>query len=303
MKRSMLTAALLPVMLLMGAAAQAKAPGGWNEDFSQAVQQAKENYKPILVLFDRAGSPFEKEVATSSEFARLFGKVQTVFVEFGASGLRPEAENANRALVAKYKVTNTPYMVMIAADGETTVGPVPLQGSGDDVAKRVRQMLTDYEAKMAPDIRRKIDNTAHDNFWLTDFNLARARAAWEKKPILVLFTGSDWCGYCIRMNKDLLSKGKFQEFAKQELVAVYLDFPSRKPQSEEQKRLNLEMQKRFKVEGFPTIVMLAPDGTTEIDRIVGYGGDPEALIKRLRADAKKGRAMKIESRRPATPRR
>ena len=302
MKRLMLPA-LLPVMLLLAPAAQAKAPAGWNEDFNQAVQQARENYKPILVLFDRAGSPFEKEIATSGEFSRLFGKVQTVFVEFGAAGLRPEAENANRALVAKYKVTNTPYMVMIAADGETTVGAVPLQGNAADVAGRVRQMLTNYDEKMAPAIRKKIDDTAHDNFWLTDFNLARARAAWEKKPILVLFTGSDWCGFCIRMNRDLLSKGKFQEFAKQELVAVYLDFPNKKPQSDEVKRANAEMQKRFKIDGFPTIVVLAPDGATEIDRIVGYGGNPDALLKQLRADAKKARALKTESRKPAPARR
>ena len=302
MKRLMLPA-LLPVLMMLAASAQAKAPAGWNEDFGQAVQQAKSDYKPILVLFDRAGSPFEKEIATSGEFARLFGKVQTMFVEFGAVGLRPEAENANRALVGKYKVTNTPYLVMIAADGETTVGAVPLQGSAADIAGRVRQMIADYNEKMAPAIRRKIDSTAHDNFWLTDFNLGRARAAWEKKPILVLFSGSDWCPPCIRMDRDLLSKGKFQEFAKQELIAVHLDFPNKKPQSDEVKRANAEMSKRFKIDSFPTILVLAPDGATEVDRIEGYGGDPDALFKQLRADAKKARAMKAESRRPAAPRR
>ena len=301
MKRSMLPV-LLPALLLMTATAQAKAPAGWNEDFGQAVDQAKEDYKPILVLFDRAGSPFEKEIATSGEFARLFGKVQTAYVEFGAADLRPEAVNANKALVGKYKVKNTPYMVMIAADGETTVGVVPLQGKADDVAKGVQQMLADYNAKMAPAIRRKIDSTAHDSFWRTDFDLARAYAAWKKKPILALFTGSDWCGFCIRMNRDLLSKGKFQEFAKQELVAVYLDFPNKKPMSSEMRRTNAAIGERFKVDGYPTIVILAPDGTSVVDRIEGYGGKPDALFKQLRNDAQKARAMKVETGRPVPQR-
>ena len=69
------------------------------------------------------------------------------------------------------------------------------------------------------------------------------------------------------------------------------------------RRANAEMSKRFKIDSFPTILVLAPDGATEVDRIEGYGGDPDALFKQLRADAKKARAMKAESRRPATPRR
>ena len=288
---------LLAAMMFAGTALQAKAPAGWGEDFTIATQQAKTNYKPILLLFDRSGSAFEKDVLATSAFARIRSKVQPVYIEFGGGDLKDQTVNANRALVAKYKVTRTPYMVLLAADGETTIAPVPLQGKPDEIADRVQQMLKNYDTRMAAQIRQKLDDDSRTSFWLTDFDLARARAAGEKKPLLVLFTGSDWCGYCIKMDADLLSKGKFQEFAKQDLIAVYLDFPQKKQLSAEVRAANAEVSQRFKVRGFPTIVMLAPDGTTEVARFEGYNGNPDEWFKQIREAAKKARGVKTDRRR------
>ena len=67
--------------------------------------------------------------------------------------------------------------------------------------------------------------------WLTDYDAAVKQAQKEKKTLLVLFTGSDWCPGCIALNEHALSKPEFLEFAKKHLVLVYMDSPRRTPQS------------------------------------------------------------------------
>ena len=61
--------------------------------------------------------------------------------------------------------------------------------------------------------------------WLTDLPKAQAKAKAENKLIMLDFTGSDWCGWCIKLNKEVFSKPDFAEFARKNLVAVEVDFP------------------------------------------------------------------------------
>ena len=64
--------------------------------------------------------------------------------------------------------------------------------------------------------------------WLTDFEAAKKQAAAEKKPIMMFFTGSDWCGWCQKLHEDVLDKDEFQAFAKDGVVLLELDFPRTK---------------------------------------------------------------------------
>jgi protein disulfide-isomerase len=97
--------------------------------------------------------------------------------------------------------------------------------------------------------------------------------------VLLDFTGSDWCGWCIKLQKDTFSKPEFKKFAEQSLVLVELDFPRGKTQSDELKRQNEELAEKFGVQGFPTLVLLDPQGK-EAARNVGYlQGGPEAFIQ------------------------
>lgn len=64
--------------------------------------------------------------------------------------------------------------------------------------------------------------------WLTDMEVAKKEAAASQKNILVSFSGSDWCGNCIRLDKDLFQSAAFQEYAKEHLVLLKLDFPAKK---------------------------------------------------------------------------
>lgn len=107
--------------------------------------------------------------------------------------------------------------------------------------------------------------------WSTDYAASLAQAASSKKPVLLEFTGSDWCPPCMKQNKDVFEQPAFEDFAKDKLVLVKLDFPRSKPQSPEIRQRNQELAAKYEVEGFPTIILLDSEGK-ELARQVGYGG-------------------------------
>jgi protein disulfide-isomerase len=117
--------------------------------------------------------------------------------------------------------------------------------------------------------------------WATDFPKALEQAKVQNKIVLLDFTGSDWCPWCIKFDDDVLSQPEFASYAETNLVMVMLDFPNAKKQSEALKKTNKDLQEKFKVDGFPTYVALTPDGK-EIGRQVGYlSGGPQAFIAEL----------------------
>src|SRR5678816_1583667 len=92
--------------------------------------------------------------------------------------------------------------------------------------------------------------------WLTDLPKAQAQAKKESKLVMLDFTGSDWCGWCIKLHKEVFSKPEFAKYAKENLVLVEVDFPRRKQQSEKKKKANQALQEKYKIEGYPTIIVL-----------------------------------------------
>jgi len=103
--------------------------------------------------------------------------------------------------------------------------------------------------------------------WLTDLDEAKKVAAKEKKDILVDFTGSDWCGWCIRLKKEVFDQPEFAEASKK-FVLVELDFPRGKKQSPEVKAKNEALAKHYAISGFPTILLLDAQG--EVYAQAGY---------------------------------
>ena len=89
--------------------------------------------------------------------------------------------------------------------------------------------------------------------WETDINKAIKVSNKTKKPLLLFFTGSDWCGWCIRLQKEVLKTPEFATWANKNVVLVELDFPQRTPQPAEIKAQNNGLQQAFGVQGFPTI--------------------------------------------------
>jgi thioredoxin-related protein len=132
--------------------------------------------------------------------------------------------------------------------------------------------------------------------WYTDLDEAKAVAVKENKPLLVDFTGSDWCGFCIKLHAEVFDKPEFEEFAKG-YVLVELDFPNKKPQPAEEKAKNKATQAKFAVTGFPTILLLDAKSGEAYGRQSGYGPGtgPKAYLEKLSAfkNTPEGRASLV----------
>ena len=110
-----------------------------------------------------------------------------------------------------------------------------------------------------------------DHGWLTNYEEGLKYAKKEKKALLLLFTGSDWCPPCKKLHHDVFDSQEFKDFAKKNLVLVELDFPRKKENKlpAEQQKYNRALSRKFKVRGFPTVIILDADGN-ELERWVGY---------------------------------
>ncbi len=126
--------------------------------------------------------------------------------------------------------------------------------------------------------------------WHTDLLKAQAQAKAEGTLVLLNFTGSDFCSSCIRLHDEVFPGKEFAEFAQKRLVLMELDFPLKKKQPEALKKANDAIQKQFKVDGFPTLILLAADGKklgeVEIDLFDAKAKDLVAAIEKLAAKAK-----------------
>ncbi len=122
--------------------------------------------------------------------------------------------------------------------------------------------------------------------WLTDFQKAAALSKKTGRPILADFTGSDWCGWCIRLHKEVFSKPEFKKWASANVVLLELDYPQQKPQAPALKKQNQALVKKYKIEGFPTVLFLKHDGTVLGNS--GYmDGGPAPWIKHANGVIKK----------------
>lgn len=93
--------------------------------------------------------------------------------------------------------------------------------------------------------------------WHTDVDAAIALAEKENKAVLLEFTGSDWCPPCIAMQKNVFSKDEFLKEASKDFVLVYLDFPKG---DEALAKKNEPLAQKYKIEGFPTVILLDAEG-------------------------------------------
>lgn len=123
--------------------------------------------------------------------------------------------------------------------------------------------------------------TAGGDGWMTDFEAAQKKAAAESKDLLVDFTGSDWCSWCIKLNKEVFSHDAFKKGVADKFVLVELDFPRDKSGiSEAVQKQNAELQEKFQIKGFPTILLLDAQGRPFAQ--TGYQpGGPEKYVAHL----------------------
>jgi thioredoxin-related protein len=116
--------------------------------------------------------------------------------------------------------------------------------------------------------------------WQTDLPKAQAQAKAENKAVLINFTGSDWCGWCIHLRKEVFSKPDFEEYAANNLVLVEIDFPRHKAQADSMKKANRALAGKFDVEGYPTVIILNADGK-KIGQLGYMPGGTKAFLGEL----------------------
>lgn len=130
--------------------------------------------------------------------------------------------------------------------------------------------------------------------WETDFAKASTNASKSGLYMLLDFSGSDWCGWCVKLDKEVFSKPDFKAFAKTNLVCVLVDFPKQKHQSKKLKDQNAELAKKFGIRGYPSVILLSPDG--ELAGTTGYqeGGAKKYVgqLKEIIAEHKKQQPKK-----------
>ena len=104
--------------------------------------------------------------------------------------------------------------------------------------------------------------------WMTNLKDAMKLSEKSGKPILIEFSGSNWCPPCMMLNKNVFSKKAFLDFAKENLVLVLMDFPRPSKQTAKQKKYNNSIARKYKIRYFPTVFLLDSKGKiiSKIDR-------------------------------------
>lgn len=121
--------------------------------------------------------------------------------------------------------------------------------------------------------------------WTQDYDAAKKLAAEKKLPLLVNFTGSDWCGWCKLMDRQVFAEDEWKNWASNKVVLAYINFPrNEKLVPEEFVNRNKALQKEFGVRGYPTYVILNNDGVTVLGQLsASRDATPASFIKQLEA--------------------
>ena len=118
--------------------------------------------------------------------------------------------------------------------------------------------------------------------WTTDWQAAKDRSKAENKPIFIYLTGSDWCGWCKKLEKEVILKKEFMDFAKQHFVLMEADYPRKKEQSPELKKQNAELEKKYLAGGYPTIWVLDSVGNKLSKDLGELKGGVDGYITKLK---------------------
>jgi protein disulfide-isomerase len=259
----------------------------WLDSYDEAQKQALEQGKDMLVLF--TGSDWciwckrlEGEVLNQDGFGdKVTSDLVLVKLDFPRNKeLAAPIKLQNEKLMAQFKEKHGfrgyPTVYLTDAKG------VPYAKTGYQAGgpKKYLEHLTFLkEAKPLVDVK---------DLWIENYAVAKAKAEAQKKDLLINFTGSDWCIWCVRLEKGVFSKAFFKTHAPEDFVFAKIDFPQKTKQSKElaaqNKGLKSEFSskygKEFQFRGFPTVYVADAGGTPY--GITGYKDmTPEEYVDHL----------------------
>lgn len=123
--------------------------------------------------------------------------------------------------------------------------------------------------------------SAQTSTWGQDYSAALAEAKKSGKPVLVNFSGSDWCKWCVALDKEVFSKEVFKDYAEDNLVLVLIDTPAKKELKSAVAKQNDELKKKFAIRGFPTVLLVDSEGKVLAQTGYQYGG-AEKYVEHLK---------------------
>jgi len=114
-------------------------------------------------------------------------------------------------------------------------------------------VIADDQDKQSDDDKPQVD-------WLIQHEQAVEQSRKTGRPILAYFTGSDWCEWCAKLDRQVFETPVFARWAAEHVVLLKLDFPEKKKQSKQIRKQNAELKDRYHIKGFPTVLLLDAGG-------------------------------------------
>lgn len=133
------------------------------------------------------------------------------------------------------------------------------------------------------DFAQGIERLQKTEGWLEDFEQAKDESEATGHPILMLFTGSDWCPPCKRLERDVFSDQVFLDFATEHLILMKFDYPRRGNQSADIKRQNAQASNDYNISGYPTVLLANSEGR-RLMLVNRSANDAEQFVNRLKQD-------------------
>lgn len=272
MKQRLISLLILITLFLFGCnnKAVSKSNGEWLTNMPEAQKIAAKKDLPIMINF--TGSDWcswchklRDEVFSQAEF-KDYAKESLVLVEldFPKNIEQSDAvKKHNDKYMKMFDIKGFPTILVVDADLNilTLMGYQP--GGPEQFIKDMESSIVFPEKNYDSTI-----TTENGITWTTSMEKAKDDAKRTGKKIFVNFTGSDWCGWCTRLDEEILSTEKFMNFAKENLIMLYLDYPQETEQPDGMRPYNQKVAAEYSVRGFPTILILDEEGK-ELKRL-GY---------------------------------
>lgn len=255
----------------------------WLTDYGKAAKLSEQLKRPILADFTGTDWCFwckklHREVFDTPAF-KAWAKDAVVLLQVdfpNKKKLSDELKAQNEKLKARYGIEGFPTILFLSADGKELEGRMGYEEGGPaNWIKMAKAILARAAAKAKP-----VQASAKSaGGWTVSYAGAVARGKTEGKLLLTDFTGSDWCGWCIRLKKEVFDTPEFKEWAKKRVVLLELDYPRQKVQSPELKAQNDGLLKKHGVRGFPTILFIDPKTGKSVGDLGYLRGGPKVWIE------------------------
>ena len=214
--------------------------------------------------------------------ALLIAALPLAAVEVGDkldSVLAEKGSPSNRIERGNLVILNYPDSVIRVKDGR--VAEVESRSNNSKASSTGSAVSVMPAPKQEPKPQRPAGETIEPGKWTSNYQTALNTAKATGKKVFLLFTGSDWCIWCKRLEGEILSTPEFASYAAENLVLVKLDFPREIPQTEALKAQNQQLAQAYGIQGFPTVILLNNAGKP-VGSLGYLKGGPQPFLAELR---------------------